>query len=78
MPGVQTGHLGHQLIGRDRIARRAILLIDLRAGQPDPLTSVVRAEAVRMMQPADRGDVLAVLFERLQRFGQLVTPIYFT
>ena len=52
--------LGHQLVDGDRVLLR---LADPRPGQPDLLAVVVVADAVGMMQAADRRDLLAVLLQ---------------
>ena len=63
------GDLGHLLVDGDGVAiRRA----ELSAGQPDRDAVVVMAERSRMMQAADRRDDLAMLFQRLERPGELV------
>ena len=68
-PRLRRGHLGHELIDRDRVPfRRA----DLAAGQPDGAAVVVMAQPVRVMQAADRRDDLAVLLQRRRAAWKLV------
>lgn len=62
--GERCRDLGHQLIDRDGVAFGGA---DLSAGQPNRAAVVVMAQTVRMIKPADRREVGAMAFERLER-----------
>ncbi len=47
--------------------------VDLRAGQPGIGADMRLPQAIRMMQAAEDGEVVAMLLQRLERAGKLVT-----
>ena len=71
---VQAGHLCHQLVHRDRVLILArALRVDLGSRQPGIGADMRLPQAVGMMQPAEDREIIAMLFQRLQRGRQLVT-----
>ena len=70
--GLGTGHLGDQLVARHRVVIATALHDDFGPRQPGVGTDMCRTDAPRMMQPADRSDVLPVFLQRLERLAKLI------
>ena len=72
-PGVRPTDLGHQLVAGDGVLVLAGALgVDPRPGQPGVGADVGLAEPVGVVQPAEHGEVVAVLLQRLERRRQVV------
>ena len=54
------------LVAGDRVLVAPAVLADLRAGQPGVGADMGLAQPVRMVQPAEPGEVIAVLLQRLK------------